>query len=259
MEMDEKLTVTYLGHATLLFEMDGIRLLCDPIFRNRITFLVRTGHPVDPAPLRNVDAVLISHLHHDHLDFASLAMLGPKIRIIAPQGAGKLLEKHGYLNYQEIKIDETIRIGGVEVKAVFADHVRSRQPLGPQADCIGFVLKGSLTAYYPGDTRLFPGMADLAERLDLAMLPVWGWGPDRGKMHMGPREAAESLTLLKPRYSVPIHWGTFIPFGLHWFRLRFHYLPPTQFIALAQMMAPQVITRILLPGQSLEIEVEENL
>ena len=216
--MTANLKVTYLGHASLHFEMDGVRLLSDPLFRNRITFLVRTGLPADPELYRSVDAVLISHLHHDHLDFASLAMLGTNIRIIAPQGAGKLLEQNGYFNYQEIKIGETIQVGKVEVRAVFADHVRSRQPLGPQADCIGYVIKGSLTAYYPGDTRLFPGMAELAEHLDLALLPVWGWGPDRGKMHMGPHEAAQSLALLKPalRSSHPLGdiyslWAALVP------------------------------------------------
>lgn len=255
--MQTNLITTYLGHATLLFEMDGKRLLSDPLFRSRITFLWRTGKRVDPAPLRDVDAVLISHLHHDHLDFASLAMLGNAIRLIVPKGAAKVIKKHGYDNIQEIAIGETIQVGPVGVRAVFADHVRSRQPFGPQADCIGYVLSGSAQIYYPGDTRIFPGMADLADRLDLALLPVWGWGPDRGKMHMGPVEAVEALKLLKPRYAVPIHWGTYIPFGLHWFRPGFHYLPPLEFGALASKLTPQVTTRILQPGQTIEIEPQD--
>jgi L-ascorbate metabolism protein UlaG (beta-lactamase superfamily) len=125
--------------------------------------------------------------------------------------------------------------------------------LGVAADCLGFIIHGGAKIYFPGDTRLFPAMADLAGDLDVALLPVWGWGPARGRMHMGPKEAAESLNLLRPRIAIPIHWGTYLPFWLSWAKPGFHYYPPLEFAARAKKDAPQVKVHILLPGESLQV------
>ena len=245
-------TVTYLGHASLLIEMAGVRILTDPILRNRISFLVRTYPLVEPALYQNIDAVLISHLHYDHLDFHSLGMLDGSFELVIPQGASPILEKRGYSNPQEISIGEQFEIGDVTVEATYADHTRSRHPMGPVADSLGFIIRGDINIYFPGDTRLFPEMNSLAdENIDLALLPVWGWGYHRGKMHMGPKEAAQSLDLIRPKVAVPIHWGTFIPIGLRWLRPAFYYYPPIEFAGLAKQIAPQVDVRILTPGEKI--------
>ena len=246
--------VTYLGHSTILIEMDGMRILTDPILRSRIAFLRRTRPAIDPAMFQNIDAVLISHLHYDHLDFASLRILGEKVKLIIPHGSEPILRKHGFYNTQEVRIGETIRIGALTVKTVMADHVRSRYPLGPASDCIGFVVGASASIYFPGDTRTFPEMAALAEdNLDLVLMPVWGWGPDHGRMHMGPREAAEALEMLRPSLAIPIHWGTFIPFWLRWMQPGFYYLPPLIFAEHARKITPPVEVHILQPGESLTL------
>jgi len=252
--MSTSARITYIGHSTVLIEMDGVRIMTDPILRNRITFLRRTRPAVTEALLRDIDLVLISHLHYDHLDVASLRMLGNNVAQIIPGGAGPILQKNGFSNLREIQIGEAIQIGRLSIRATFADHVRSRHPFGPSADCVGYVIGGGARIYFPGDTRAFPEMAALAEeKLDLALMPVWGWGPDRGRMHMGPKEAAEALNLLKPRLAVPIHWGTFIPFWLSWTRPAFHYLPPLEFAAQAKKIAHQVEVHILQPGESLSL------
>ena len=246
--------ITYLGHSTILIEMDGMRLLTDPLLRNWITFLRRTRPAIDPAMVQNIDAVLISHLHYDHLDIASLRILGEKMKLIIPRGSEPILRKHGFSNAQEVRIGETVQIGGLTVKTVMADHGGRRRPLGPASDCIGFVVGGSASVYFPGDTRAFPEMAELAnDNLDLALMPVWGWGTDRGRMHMGPREAAEALELLRPRLAVPIHWGTFIPFWLSWMQPGFHYLPPLLFAEYAGKITSSVEVHILQPGESLSL------
>jgi L-ascorbate metabolism protein UlaG (beta-lactamase superfamily) len=97
-------------------------------------------------------------------------------------------------------------------------------------------------------------MADFAEGLDLALLPVWGWGSRLGPGHLDPRTAAEALPMLRPRIAVPIHWGTFFPLAAR--RRHWHLLsdPPREFERLAAEAAPQVQVRVLEPGDSLVLE-----
>jgi L-ascorbate metabolism protein UlaG (beta-lactamase superfamily) len=215
--------------------------------------LKRTVPIYGPDVLPEIDAVLISHLHYDHLDFSSLDQLGKDRRLIIPNGAAPLLQRHGFQNFQEVGEGDVVDVKGVKVRATFANHKRTRRPLGPEADCLGYVLQGEASIYFPGDTYLFPGMADICENLDVALLPVWGWGPDRGKLHLGPKEAAEALQMLKPRIAIPIHWGTYIPIGLDRFRPGFHYFPPLEFSYHAKTLAPQVEVRVLTPGDKITI------
>jgi L-ascorbate metabolism protein UlaG (beta-lactamase superfamily) len=133
-----------------------------------------------------------------------------------------------------------------------AVHDRRRRPYagGPAADAVGFVLDARV--YFAGDTDLFDGMSELRP-LDLALLPVWGWGPSLGSGHLDPAGAARALTLLRPRGAVPIHWGTFYPLGLS--RLRPAPLsdPPLEFARLAAELSPEVDVRVLDPGGMMEL------
>jgi L-ascorbate metabolism protein UlaG (beta-lactamase superfamily) len=110
------------------------------------------------------------------------------------------------------------------------------------------LISGSSSVYFAGDTDIFPEMADLDSDLDVALLPVWGWGPTLGNDHMSPKRAAESLSLLKPKMAVPIHWGTFAPIGLGWIQPSFLTEPPHQFKGHANDIAPGVDVRIVDPG-----------
>jgi L-ascorbate metabolism protein UlaG (beta-lactamase superfamily) len=91
-------------------------------------------------------------------------------------------------------------------------------------------------------------MSDIHRALDVALLPVWGWGPTLGVGHMNPRRAAESLTMLRPRAAIPIHWGSFAPFGMRWFRPRFLSHPPFDFANHASDLAPDVRVHVVQPG-----------
>jgi L-ascorbate metabolism protein UlaG (beta-lactamase superfamily) len=233
--------------------MDGMRLITDPILRSRITFLTRVGPAVDHAHVQQVDAALISHLHYDHLDFPSLRKLPQGVKVVIPTGAEKVLRKGGFDNLLELEIGETVQLGPLSIQAVFADHVRKRGPVGPSADCVGYVIRGSSSVYFPGDTRMFPQMDGMTPDLDLALMPVWGWGYARGRMHMGPAEAAEALRLLRPRMAVPIHWGTFAPMGIKPLRPSFLFFPPLEFASQARERAPEVTIKILTPGESFEL------
>ena len=95
-------------------------------------------------------------------------------------------------------------------------------------------------------------MATLAEDLDAALLPVWGWGPTLGPGHLDPRAAADALRLLRPRLAIPIHWGTLFPIGLDRLRGKAGLLsdPPHDFAREAARLAPEVEVRLLQPGEA---------
>ena len=247
------LDLTYIGHATLLLELQGLRLLTDPLLRNRVTHLRRRTLPVVERQYRRIDAVLISHLHWDHFDRASLRLIEPDTRFVVPYGSAKILRKEGFSNVEEVAVGDKVHIGPVTVEATYANHGRNLLPFGRKADCLGYLVKGQYTTYFPGDTDIFPGMEQLGSGLDLALMPVWGWGPTIGSGHMDPERAAEALTLLQPRLAIPIHWGTFHPMGLGWLSRKFMRRPPRLFARRAARRAPDVQTLILQPGEKREL------
>jgi L-ascorbate metabolism protein UlaG (beta-lactamase superfamily) len=242
--------VEYVGHATVAVDLDGARLLTDPLLRNRVAHL-RRAVPVDARALRGVDAVLISHAHYDHLDMPSLEKLGTKVPVVVPRGLGGLLRKRRFESVLEVEVGETFSLGSLQVTAVPADHEGGRGPFGASAEPIGYVVAGSSTLYFAGDTDLFPGMSELGQ-IDVGLIPIWGWGPTLGRgAHLDPKRAAEALTLVGPRVAIPIHWGTYFPIHLGLRRTpRFLELPPAEFVVAAREVAPDVEVRVLRPGES---------
>jgi len=139
------------------------------------------------------------------------------------------------------------------VTATPAAHSGFRPPFGPNAQAVGYLLEeGNERVYFAGDTDVFREMADLTG-IDLALLPVWGWGPRLGPGHMDPRRAAAALDLLRPRAVVPIHWGTLWPMGMG--RVTPHRLqqPPLDFARFAAELAPDVRVFVTPPGESVAI------
>jgi L-ascorbate metabolism protein UlaG (beta-lactamase superfamily) len=251
--MQKSLALTYVGHATIAIEMGGATLITDPLLRKRVWHLGRQKDNYDYKVLQEVDAVLISHAHWDHLDIPSLKELGKHNRIIGPQGLSKLLSKHGFDNVEEIQIGGQSKLGLLEIEATYAKHNGSRYRFGPPMDALGFIIKGPKKIYYAGDTELFPEMLYLAESLDIALLPVWGWGPTLGSGHMNPRQAAQSLEMLSPEIAIPIHWGTYFPIGLKWLMPKLLSDPPLAFSTFARTLAPQVKIRIMSPGENIRL------
>jgi L-ascorbate metabolism protein UlaG (beta-lactamase superfamily) len=245
--------LTWVGHATVTLEIDGARLLTDPVLCPRLAVLTRHAAPPSPGALRGLDAVLISHLHYDHLHLPSLRRLGRDARLVVPRGAGHLLSRAGFSDVTEVAAGDLLHIRGVPVEAVPARHDPRRRPGGPTAPPLGFVAGSRAAVYFAGDTAVFPEMSGLAGRLDVALLPVWGWGPTLGPGHMGPREAAAALALLEPAVAVPIHWGTLYPIGVARVRGKALVRPPHAFAALAAQVAPGVRVEILAPGETLTL------
>lgn len=248
--MDTTDSVTYVGHATVLIEIGGTRLLSDPLLRHRLGPLVRHGSPPAPEATRNLDAVLISHLHHDHADLASLHRIGRDVPMLVPPGSRRFFERHGFGSVSELAPGEASPVGATTVTAVEAVHPGGHRRFARGCEAIGFLIRGRSHVYFAGDTDLFPGMSGLDPALDLALLPIWGWGPNIGKGHLDPAGAARAAAALSPRLAVPIHWGTFYPLGLDRFHPRPLRTPGPEFAARMRELAPQVETRVLSPGES---------
>jgi len=246
--------VTYVGHATVQIALDGVRLLTDPVLRTRMGHLRRRRGRVDPEVLRGIDTILVSHAHYDHLDIPSLERLGRVTPTVVPRGVGALVRRRSFAHVMEIDEGETISVGAVSVTATLAEH-DGRRNLFDSGRTLGYVVEGSSRIYFAGDTDLFPAMAELGH-LDLALVPIWGWGPSLGRgKHMDPERAAEALSLLRPRIAVPIHWGTYHPLHLG-LREAPRYLsePPERFVRAAANVAPDVEVRVLQPGETLDLE-----
>jgi L-ascorbate metabolism protein UlaG (beta-lactamase superfamily) len=240
--------ITWLGHSTVLIELGGVRLLTDPVLRSRIFHLRRARPP--PARPRSVDAVLLSHLHYDHLDLPSLRTLEPRPRLLCPTGAGPLLAKAGFPELDELLPGASVTLQGVHVQATPAEHGGSRRPGGPVVQPLGFLLMGERSVYFAGDTDLFGEMSELGP-VDVALLPVAGYSPKLGPGHLDARRAAEAAALVRARVAVPIHWGSFHPITRArgpWFTE-----PPERFAAYARELAPEVDVRVLSPGESLAL------
>jgi L-ascorbate metabolism protein UlaG (beta-lactamase superfamily) len=236
----------------VLIELDGARLLTDPVLGSGLGPLRRRG-PMPPRGVgEDLDAVLISHLHRDHVDLRSLHRVGRGVPLMVPAGTGAFFARHGFGRAIELAPGESRPVGALTVTATRADHEIGRR--GIDGEPLGFLVEGSRRVYFAGDTDLFDGMGALGDRgLDLALLPVWGWGPTLGPGHLDPERAARAAALLRPRLAVPIHWGTFYPAGLS--RLRPGPLvgPPREFAARTADLAPSVEVRVVAPGASVAL------
>jgi L-ascorbate metabolism protein UlaG (beta-lactamase superfamily) len=236
--------VAYVGHATVELELDGVRLLTDPVLRARVGHLRRVAPAADIAA--DADAILVSHAHHDHLDLPSLSLLPASALAVVPRGARRLLRRFDRI----VELDEgdEVAVGRLLVRGLHAEHPGGRTPFRARGPALSYAILGTTRVYFAGDTGLFAGMDGLVRDLDLALLPVWGWGPRLGPGHLDPRSAAEALQLLRPRAAIPIHWGTYRM--LHRTRVDRRELeaPALAFAQAAAELAPDVDIRILRPG-----------
>jgi L-ascorbate metabolism protein UlaG (beta-lactamase superfamily) len=243
--------LTYVGHATVLIEQDGVRLLTDPLLRPGIAHVRRRVPLPDLEQLRDLDAVLISHAHADHLDVPSLKLLAHAGPVIAPRGCAGILRKARLRDVIEMVPGDRCTVGSAQLEAVRAEHDGKRQPLGSDMPALGFLVSGPARVYFAGDTDLFAGMAELAGRVDVALLPIWGWGPRLPAGHLNPQTAAEAAELVRPAVAVPIHWGTMRSVGAK--PGAGPRAPAEAFAAALASRSVPVEARILEPGESMPL------
>ena len=147
---------------------------------------------------------------------------------------------------------DELQIGPVTVRATHAEHDGGRPPFG-EGPALGYAILGTSRIFFAGDTDLFDGMDGLVADLDLALVPIWGWGASLGRgKHLDPASAAEATRRLAPRVVVPIHWGTYRPAHRRssaWFLSK----PVDDFTKAAAKAAPDVEVRVLRPGEELDL------
>ncbi|HTZ64542.1 MAG TPA: MBL fold metallo-hydrolase [Solirubrobacteraceae bacterium] len=258
--------IVFLGHATFLLELGGVRLLTDPLLRARVAHLRRQVPPIAEQVTGGVRAALVSHMHLDHLDLASLRLLGLDTPLIVPAGAEQWLRRRGFTDVRALGVGESGHVGAVGVTAVEARHDGRRHPGGVRAQTVGYLVRGASqdtsdatgdgtgavgsAVYFAGDTELFEGMSDLGPGIDAALLPVAGWGSKLGAGHMDPLDAARAASLIKPRLAIPMHWGTLLPIGASRTRRARLRGPAELFARHVAELAPTVEVRILTPGEA---------
>jgi L-ascorbate metabolism protein UlaG (beta-lactamase superfamily) len=247
------LDLQFVGHATVLLDFGGVRVLTDPFLRRRLGPLERHGPVPDVDALGQIDVVVISHGHPDHFDRASLAALPGHPLVVVPRGLGATARDAASGEVVELTAGEQAHIDRLTITAVPARHWIS--PGSPRAQPVGYVLEADMRIYFAGDTGRFRAMDEMAGSVDVALLPVWTWGPHLGPGHLGPRSAAEALAELRPRIAVPIHWGTLYPTRLHHIWRKPLAEPGDRFAAQAARVAPDVDVRVLRPGESTVVRI----
>ncbi len=249
------LVMSYLGHSTVVLEMDGVRVLTDPILRRRVGPLVRSAPPIHVDAWSEIDVVVLSHSHWDHLDLGSLRLLGTHVPLVVPMGMGRRLRARGFRQVHEVTPGDVVELAGLAIETTPALHRGFGPPIGSTDLAVGFLIAGSRTVYFAGDTALFAGMSELDVGLDLALIPVWGWGPRaRPSDHLDPMGAARAVELIRPQVAVPIHWGTLHPIGMRWLRPGTRIEPPEAFARHASRLAPDTEVHVVPIGGTLTID-----
>ena len=215
--------VTWFGHSIVLIEMGGVRLLTDPVWAERVSPYTWIGpkrwYPPSIAlkDLPEIDAVLISHDHYDHLDMPTIRQLRGRVdRFVVPLGVGAHLEYWGLSNSEIVELDwwESVDIGGVTVTATPARHASGRIVVDNDKTLwMGFALRDAKhSVYFSGDTGLFPELKDIGRRLgpfDVTMIEVGSYGADWPDWHIGPEQAVLAHNWVRGDVLMPVHWALF--------------------------------------------------
>jgi L-ascorbate metabolism protein UlaG (beta-lactamase superfamily) len=249
--------ITWWGHATCTIEDSGVRVLTDPVFTGRLAHLRRRRGALPSPDAHRADVVLVSHLHTDHLHLPSLARLAAGTVLLVPRDAARSVPGLRRLRgpqIREMAPGDRTTVGDLRIRAVPARHDGRRLPVGPhRSPALGFVVEGESRTYFAGDTGLFEAMAEETGPVDTALLPVGGWGPFLGEGHMDAGRAARALARLRPRWAVPVHYGTYWPIGMDAVRPHEFHAPGDEFVRLAASEAPEVTVHRLRHGQSVRL------
>lgn len=251
------LRVTWLGHSTAIIELEGCRVLLDPVWGLRASPFRWIGPlrfhvpPLALQDLPHLDAIVFSHDHYDHLDqMTVMALRALKCPFVAPLGVGAHLERWGVPGEQIVEMDwwEERDLGGLTLSCVPARHFSGRSLRQNSTLWSGWVLKGhERRLYYSGDSAYFDGFNAIGTRygpFDAGLFECGAYDPTWPDVHLGPEQAVQACKDSQARLFIPMHWGTF-DLAMHgWTE------PIERMLVAAQ--AGGVAVAVPRPGQSLE-------
>ncbi len=220
----EPMRVTWLGHSTTLLEIDGALVLTDPVFGPRAAPVSWMGpkrfhpNPIEPEQLPDLDVIIVSHDHYDHLDYPTISRMASRdTPWVTSLGVGAHLESWGVHPDRIIELDwwQSVEIAGIEITAAPSRHFSGRGPGASKATFwSSWAIRGPKhSAWFSGDTGLWEEAWDeIAERFggfDLSMIEIGAWHPSWGSIHLGPENALTTHQRVKAKTMMPVHWGTF--------------------------------------------------
>ncbi|MBD7984934.1 MBL fold metallo-hydrolase [Sporosarcina sp. Sa2YVA2] len=209
-------SITWIGHSTFLIQMNGLNIITDPVWAERMGFgkrLTAPGLEIDDLP--EIHAVLISHSHYDHLNFKSIKQLKGNPTYYVPAGLARTFTTRGLMKVLEFNWYDSIQHSGMTFTFVPAQHWTKRTLTDTNTSHWGgWVIENEDSSiYFAGDTADFPGFSDLAERFDIdtVLMPIGAYEPEwfMKATHINPEDAVKAFLELKGKTFIPMHYGTY--------------------------------------------------
>ena len=247
---EEDDAAVFIGHATVLVHLNGRKFLTDPLYLQRLFILNRHDPPGIPfAKLPNLDFILISHGHLDHMDLNTLRLFPRRLPVIVPEKLEGYLTRMGFQDVRPLRWREHTRIGSLRIHALPVKHHPGRSLAETRSIPQSYLVQGTKGVFFAGDSALTERFQEIGRKfsIDLALLPIGNYSPRIFRsMHMSPEDALTAMEWLGAKRMVPIHWGAF--------RLSLESVksPPRRFADLLheRRMNPRAI--LLRPGESVQ-------
>jgi L-ascorbate metabolism protein UlaG (beta-lactamase superfamily) len=213
----DKVRITWIGHASFFLQFDGHSVIVDPNWAKWHGPVKRSRKPgLDLHGLPEVDLVLVTHAHFDHLHKPSLKILQAREGIVVPRGSGSLVRRLGFPATYEMKIWDDMNFGELEVIHTPSHHWGARFIHDTHRDYGGYIVRsGGKSVFHCGDSAYFDGFKEIGRRyeIDVALMPIGAYASPSGRdVHMNPEEAVRAFADLGAKALIPMHYGTF-PLG----------------------------------------------
>ncbi len=211
---EDDVCITWIGHASFLIRINGKNILIDPNWSKWLSVIKRIKHPgIELHDLPDIDLVLVTHAHFDHLDRRTLRSVAEEQPIIVPHGVGNLVHDLGFNEVHELAEWQSLRIFNTEITLTPCHHWGARVLYDSHRGFGGFHIRsGSRTVFHCGDSAYFPGFCEIGNKLetDIALLPIGAYDAPSGReVHMNPEQAVQTFLDIKARTFIPMHYGTF--------------------------------------------------
>jgi L-ascorbate metabolism protein UlaG (beta-lactamase superfamily) len=209
-------TITWIGHSTFLIQLNGLNILTDPVWANRLGTDKRLSPPGLPiGELPPIDVVLISHSHYDHLSYSSIKRLKGNPTFFVPIGLGNWLKRKGFSKTVEFNWWDERQMSGLTIAFVPAQHWAKRTLTDTNhSHWGGWIIQDSnQTLYFVGDSGYFEGFRDIGEKyaIDYCLMPIGAYEPEwfMASQHVSPEDAVKAFINTRSKVMIPMHYGAY--------------------------------------------------